>query len=272
MAVIDELLEIMARLRDPEAGCPWDLAQDFGSIAPYTIEEAYEVADAIERNDLSDLKDELGDLLFQVVFHAQLAREKDAFDFNDVVVAINEKMIRRHPHVFADVIAGDAEAVLANWNETKAAERKARGDHDPSALAGISSGMPEWIRATKLQSRAARTGFEWKNHAPVFAKLREEISELEQEFCHKQENPHDAAAHHRLEEELGDVLFVVTNLARQANVDTGRALRLANAKFEQRFRHMEQIAGERNLAFCELSLEQQEMLWRDVKKLERHQR
>ena len=261
MAVIDELLEIMARLRDPDAGCPWDLAQDFGSIAPYTIEEAYEVADAIERNDLSDLKDELGDLLFQVVFHAQLAREKKAFDFNDVVLAINEKMIRRHPHVFADVIAVDAEAVLANWNETKAAERKARGDHDPSALAGISSGMPEWIRAAKLQTRAARTGFDWPDYRPVMAKLREEVDELEVEFKQRAASPEDSAVAHRLEEELGDVLFVVANLARHAGVDTGKALRGANAKFEKRFRGMELDAAQSGTRMNDMDLDALTRLW-----------
>ena len=261
MAVIDQLIEIMARLRDREGGCPWDLEQDFGSIAPYTIEEAYEVADAIARNDMADLKDELGDLLFQVAFHAQLAREIGAFEFDDVVRAINEKMTRRHPHVFGDVDAKDAEAVLVNWNATKAEERKARGDHDPSALAGISRGMPEWIRATKLQSRAARTGFDWPDYKPVLAKLREEVSELEVEFEQRAQGVDTPELQQRLEEELGDVLFVVANVARHANVDVGKALRGANAKFEQRFRGMEADASDAGQRLEEMGLDNLTELW-----------
>ena len=261
MAVIDELLDIMARLRAPGTGCPWDLAQDFASIAPYTVEEAYEVADAIQRGDMADLKDELGDLLFQVAFHAQLAREAGAFEFNDVVRAINEKMIRRHPHVFGEASADDADAVLAQWNVTKAEERKARGDHDPSALAGISRGMPEWIRAAKLQSRAARTGFDWPHYRPVMAKLREEVDELEAEFAQRAESPDDAGGQQRLEEELGDVLFVVANLARHAEVDLGRALRGANAKFEQRFRGMETSAAQQGTRLEAMDLEALTALW-----------
>lgn len=255
----------MARLRDPQDGCPWDLEQDFDSIAPYTIEEAYEVADAIQRNDMADLKDELGDLLFQVAFHAQLARETGAFAFEDVVEAICEKMIRRHPHVFGDGEADDAEAVLVRWNQIKSDERTARGDQDTSALAGISRGLPEWMRALKLQSRAARTGFDWPDHKPVLAKLREELDELEAEFDLRAEHPADAATRARLEEELGDVLFVAANLARHAQVDMGRALRGANSKFEQRFRAMEALASASGTAFDQLDLVAQEALWQQVK-------
>lgn len=265
MAVINELIEIMARLRDPDTGCPWDLEQDFASIAPYTIEEAYEVADAIERGDLSDLKDELGDLLFQVAFHSQLAREAGAFAFEDVVRGINEKMLRRHPHVFGDASAEDADAVLANWNATKAQERKARGDTDASALAGISAGLPEWIRADKLLSRAARTGFDWPDPAPVLAKLHEEIAELQVEFDACAQDPDNADIRARLQEELGDVLFVIANLARHAKVDTGRALRSSNSKFERRFRAMEALAAEQGKSFPALTLEEQETLWQTVK-------
>jgi len=263
---IQSLLQIMARLRDPQAGCPWDLQQDFASIAPYTVEEAYEVADAIDRNDLADLKDELGDLLLQVVFHAQMASEQGAFDFGDVVAAISSKMIRRHPHVFADTRAADADAVLANWDEIKRAERAAKGEQDDSALAGISRGLPEWQRAIKLQKRAARTGFDWPDPAPVIAKLREELDEVQAEF--------DAAAggadnHERLQEELGDVLFVCANLARHASVDVGTALRLANLKFERRFRAMEALADAQGVGMSALDLQQQEALWQTVKRQEK---
>ena len=239
---IARLLAIMARLRDPATGCPWDIAQTFASIAPYTIEEAYEVADAIDRGDMPDLRDELGDLLLQVVFHARMAEEAGAFDFGDVVAAISEKMTRRHPHVFADVQVGDAAAQTLAWDAHKRAERAARGDHDTSALAGLWRGMPEWQRAVKLQHKAARVGFDWPGPAPVIAKLHEEIDEMRVEFDAVAANADDAAAQARLEEELGDVLFVCANLARHARVDVGAALRRANAKFERRFRAMDALA------------------------------
>ncbi|PNS07490.1 nucleoside triphosphate pyrophosphohydrolase [Solilutibacter silvestris] len=257
---INELIAIMARLRDPDGGCPWDLQQDFATIAPYTIEEAYEVADAIERGDMADLRDELGDLLLQVAFHARMAEEAGAFAFADVVVAICDKMVRRHPHVFADASFADSEAQTRAWEQLKANERAAKGETDTSALAGIARGLPEWQRAVKLQSRAARTGFDWPDHRPVFAKLREELDELEAEF--------DAGERdrQRLQEELGDVLFVAANLARHAGIDPGTALRGANAKFERRFRAMEALAGQRGQDFSTLELEGQERLWDEIKR------
>ncbi len=262
---IRELLDIMARLRNPDGGCPWDLEQDFASIAPYTIEEAYEVADAIDRGDLGDLKDELGDLLLQVVFHAQMAQEQGAFAFPDVVAAICDKMIRRHPHVFGEDSFEDAEAQTRNWEAIKQAERAAAGNADASALAGISRGLPEWQRAVKLQSRAARVGFDWPGPAPVIDKLHEEIGEVQAELAQG-----DVVANHdRLEDEIGDLLFVAANLARHAKVDPGAALRRANLKFERRFRAMEMLAGERSEALRDLSLEQQEALWQQAKRRER---
>lgn len=257
------LLDIMRALRDKQNGCPWDRAQTFVSIAPYTIEEAYEVADAIDRGNRQDLREELGDLLLQVVFHAQMASEEGAFDFDDVVDAICEKMTRRHPHVFADAHIENAQAQTLAWEAQKQAERQARGEQDDSALAGIARGLPEWQRAVKLQARAARTGFDWPDHRPVLAKLREELDELEAEF-----NARDAGNSARLEEELGDMLFVAANLARHAGVDPGTALRRANCKFERRFRAMEAAAGNSGQVFSELTLQQQERLWQQVKQAE----
>ncbi|MDY0021235.1 nucleoside triphosphate pyrophosphohydrolase [Arenimonas caeni] len=278
MADIAELLAIMARLRDPEGGCPWDLQQDFASIAPYTIEEAYEVADAIDRGDLPDLKDELGDLLLQVVFHARMAEEGGYFGFGDVVAAIRDKMLRRHPHVFTAqerAVAGDtrdgdmavesAEAQTVAWEEHKRRERAARGDTDTSVLAGISRGLPEWQRAVKLQKRAATLGFDWPGPAPVIAKLHEEIEEVRAEFDAVAADPADAAARDRLEDELGDVLFVVANLTRHAKVDFGAALRRANAKFERRFRRMEQLAAAEGVELSSLPLEAQDAYWNRAK-------
>lgn len=277
MAEIGELLAIMARLRDPERGCPWDVKQDFASIAPYTIEEAYEVADAIDRGDLHDLRDELGDLLLQVVFHARMAEEGGHFAFGDVVAAIRDKMLRRHPHVFSAqerAVAGDAgedadvasaEAQTVAWEEHKRRERAARGDADASVLAGISRGLPEWQRSVKLQKRAATVGFDWPGPAPVIAKLHEEIEEVRVEFDAVAADPADAAARDRLEDELGDVLFVVANLTRHAKVDFGAALRRANAKFERRFRRMEQLAAAEGRALADLPLDAQDALWSRAK-------
>lgn len=258
---INDLLRIMARLRDREHGCPWDLEQDFASIAPYTIEEAYEVADAIDRGDLPALKDELGDLLLQVVFHARMAEEQGAFTFHDVVEAISDKLVRRHPHVFGDTAVDGAGEVTANWEAIKRAERQAAGEQDDSALAGIARGLPEWQRAVKLQSRAARTGFDWPNPAPVLAKLHEEIDEVREEFAHGDVE----ARHDRLQEEIGDVLFVCANLARHARVDVGAALRGANHKFERRFRAMEALARDAGTSLDALSLTEQDALWDQVK-------
>ncbi|MGY0505957.1 nucleoside triphosphate pyrophosphohydrolase [Luteimonas sp. e5] len=262
---IDRLLAIMAALRDPQSGCPWDLQQDFASIAPYTIEEAYEVADAIDRGDLADLREELGDLLLQVVFHARMAEEQGAFDFADVCEAISDKMTRRHPHVFADARVEDADSQTAAWEVHKEAERAARGECDDSALAGIARGLPEWQRALKLQSRAARTGFDWPDWKPVLAKLREELDELEAEFEARDAAAADTDAS-ALAEELGDVLFVAANLARHGAVDPGAALRGANHKFERRFRAMEALARASGKAFATLDLEAQEALWQAAKR------
>ncbi len=255
------LLAIMARLRDREAGCPWDVAQTFATIAPYTIEEAYEVADAIDRNDMADLCDELGDLLLQVVFHARMAQEHGAFDFRDVVASISAKMRRRHPHVFGDATVADAEAQTRHWDALKRAEREASGDADRSVLAGIARGMPEWQRALKLQQRAARVGFDWPGPEPVIAKLHEEIEEVRAEFAALAADPDDGAARDRLEDEMGDLLFVCANLARHAKVDPGSALRRANRKFERRFRAMEAAAETDGLQLADLALEAQDRYW-----------
>jgi len=260
---LDDLLAIMARLRDPKDGCPWDLQQDFSSIAPYTIEEAYEVADAIDREDWRDLRDELGDLLLQVVFHAQMASEKGMFDFADVAHAISDKMIRRHPHVFGGVRYDGVDAQTRAWEAIKADERAARGaPADASALAGVSRGLPEWKRALKLQQRAATVGFDWPDYRPVLDKLAEEVDEVRAEF----EQDADPA---RLEDEIGDVLFVLVNLARHAGVDFSRALRHANAKFERRFRRMEALTEAAGGRLEQLDLAAQEVLWQRAKSEER---
>ena len=259
---IAHLLQLMARLRDREQGCPWDVEQTFATIAPYTIEEAYEVADAIDRHDLSGLQDELGDLLLQVVFHAQMASEQGAFGFADVVASISDKLVRRHPHVFGAQQVDGAQAVSVNWEQIKREERRAAGEEDSSALAGIARGLPEWQRATKLQSRAARVGFDWPGPAPVLEKLQEEIDELRVEFARGPVADNQA----RLEDELGDVLFVCANLARHAKVNVGAALRHANLKFERRFRAMEAYAQADGTALDALSLSEQEALWQRVKR------
>ncbi|MEG3191150.1 nucleoside triphosphate pyrophosphohydrolase [Lysobacter sp. D1-1-M9] len=266
---IQRLIEIMARLRDPQHGCPWDLQQDFATIAPYTIEEAYEVADAIDRGDLPALKDELGDLLLQVVFHARLAEEQGVFAFGDVVTAISDKMVRRHPHVFAGVAVENGEAQTRAWEQHKRDEREAAGETDPSALAGIARGLPEWQRAVKLQKRAARVGFDWPSVAPVIAKLHEEIDEVRAEFDAVAADPGDGAAHARLQDEIGDLLFVCANIARHAEVDVGTALRLANGKFERRFRAMEAQAAGDGVSLAELPLDAQERYWQGAKARER---
>jgi ATP diphosphatase len=246
---IDRLLDIMARLRDPQRGCEWDLAQDFGTIAPYTIEEAYEVADAIARGDMADLKDELGDLLFQVVFHARMAEEAGHFAFADVAASISAKMEARHPHIFGDA-AGTMDET--RWEDLKADERAAKGV--TSALEGVALALPALMRAQKLQKRAARTGFDWPDPTGSEAKIYEEVEELK-------------AASTDLEkfEEAGDLLFAVVNFVRAHGVSAEDALRAANAKFERRFRAMEALGGG---AFPSLSLEDQEELWQQVKKAE----
>jgi ATP diphosphatase len=241
--MIEELRDIMAQLRDPESGCPWDVQQSFATIAPYTIEEAYEVADAIEREDMDALKDELGDLQLQVVFHARMAEEAGAFALKDVLDGIVAKMIRRHPHVFG---AGPS----PGWEEIKAEERKAKGD-DSSALAGVTAALPALLRAEKLQKRAARTGFDWPDPDGAKAKVIEEIDEVT-----------TAGSDAHRAEEMGDLLFSVVNWSRKLGIDPEAALRTANAKFERRFRNME-TAAEANLNA--LSLDEKEALWAKAK-------
>ncbi len=235
---INKLVEVMQRLRDKDAGCPWDLEQDFRSIAPYTVEEAYEVADAIRRDDMPGLRDELGDLLLQVVFHAQMAAEAGLFDFNDVAGAITDKMIRRHPHVFGSAEEIEAGATDGSWEAIKAGERAGR--EDGSALAGVALALPALKRAEKLGRRAAAVGFDWKSRSGVGDKIREELEELTEAAGSRDEA--------RIQEEMGDVLFTLVNLARHLGVDPEGALVAANAKFERRFRHMEdslKTAGQR---------------------------
>lgn len=244
---IELLLGIMARLRDPAHGCDWDLAQDFASIAPYTIEEAYEVADAINRKDMADLKDELGDLLFQVVFHARMAEEAGQFTFDDVAAAITEKMQSRHPHIFAQDGGTMDER---RWENLKASEREAKGV--ASALDGVALALPALLRAEKLQKRAARTGFDWPDPSGSEAKIAEEIEELK-----------TAPTDETRFEEAGDLLFATVNYVRAHGISAEDALRAANAKFLRRFHAMEDLAGP---AFSELSLEDQEALWQQVKK------
>jgi ATP diphosphatase len=259
---IQRLLDVMAALRNPQTGCPWDLQQEFRTIAPYTIEEAYEVADAIDRNDMADLREELGDLLLQVVFHAQMAQEQKAFAFDDVVTAIVDKMVSRHPHVFGAEHVADAQAQTELWEQHKQREREAKGEQDTSALAGVTRGLPEWQRAIKLQKRAARSGFEWPSTEPVIAKLREELKEVEDEI-EAQRNGADNKD--RIEEEVGDLLFVAVNLARHLEVDPGTALRTANRKFDTRFRSMEALAKAQGSVFKDLPLSELEMMWNRVK-------
>lgn len=256
-AAIERLIDIMARLRDPEGGCPWDIEQTFRSIAPYTVEEAHEVADAIERDDLADLRDELGDLLFQVVFHARMAEERSLFNFGDVATAISDKLVRRHPHVFGEARFDSVEQQSVNWEEIKAAERAEKGQADQSLLDGVSRGLPALRRAVKLQKRAARAGFDWPAADPVFDKIREEADELRTAV----ENG-DAD---NIEEEVGDLLFAVTNLARKLNVDPGGALRRCNHKFERRFRTMEALARERAIELADLDHEELEAVYEAAK-------
>lgn len=250
---IQPLADIMSKLRNPDGGCPWDVAQDFASIAPYTIEEAYEVADAIERSDMDALKDELGDLLLQVVFHSQMASEAGHFTLSDVIDGICDKMIRRHPHVFGDVDADSPEAVVTNWEAIKADERLAQDD--PSALSGVAKALPALLRAQKIQKRAARTGFDWPDIEGAKAKIFEEIEEVEA-----------ASSEEETADELGDLLFAVVNMSRFLKVDAEAALKAATNKFERRFRTMELAAGP---GFSELSLDEMEAHWQAAKAAEK---
>lgn len=259
---IDRLLAIMARLRDPTSGCPWDLEQDFGSIAPYTIEEAYEVAEAIARGDMGELKDELGDLLLQVVFHAQMAAEQDLFDFDDVATAISEKMVRRHPHVFGDETQREAGAVKGRWEEIKAEERAVKGARPASILDDVPLALPALSRAVKLQNRAARVGFDWPETRMVIEKLNEEMLELSAEIA----KGGDAD---RLEDEMGDLLFVYANLARHLKIDPEAALRRANTKFRRRFGRIEAKLAALGKRPEESTLEEMDALWNEAKREER---
>jgi ATP diphosphatase len=262
---ISRLIEIMAALRTPGTGCPWDLEQDFSTIAPYTLEEAYEVADAIARGDLIDLRDELGDLLLQVAFHARMAEEQGAFSFGDVVEAITEKMIRRHPHVFGTVSVETAEAQTRAWEAHKEAERRARAAAEgraPSALDGVAGGLPALTRAVKLQKRAARVGFDWRSAEEVLAKIEEEIAEVRAEL-------QSGGGRERLSAELGDLLFAVVNLARHLEIDPETALRHANAKFERRFRGVEERLAASDRPVGQASLDEMDDAWTAIKHSER---
>jgi len=256
LPAIDRLLEVMARLRDPETGCPWDLAQDFATISPYTIEEAYEVDDAIARGAWDEMKDELGDLLFQVVFQAQIAQDKGLFDFQDVVQAIGDKMVSRHPHVFGDESNDKtAEDQTRDWETVKAAERaaKARG----GVLDDVALGLPALMRAEKLQKRAARVGFDWPEIGQVIDKIAEEARELADE--------RETADHARLTEEMGDLLFVMANLARHLKVDPETALRQANRKFTRRFQFIEAALADQGRRPEDSDLTEMDALWDKAK-------
>lgn len=258
---LERLLAVMAWLRDRRHGCPWDIDQTFRTIAPYTIEEAYEVADAIERDDMTGLKEELGDLLLQVVYHAQMAREIGAFGFDDVAAAIADKMIDRHPHVFGDLTIVDAEAQTVSWEARKAAERarKANGSEPAGALDGVARALPALLRAEKIQKRAARVGFDWTSIGPVIEKIEEELGELRAELDAGKTDPA------RITDELGDVLFAVANLARHCRVDPEAALRSTNDKFEKRFRYVERELARQGRKPAQATLDEMEALWQDAK-------
>lgn len=257
---MDRLLAVMAKLRDPKGGCPWDVEQTFATIAPHTIEEAYEVADAIERNDLPALQDELGDLLLQVVFHARIAEEAGHFDFPSVAEAISEKLVRRHPHVFGDAHVESAAAQTIAWEALKAEERGRAKDgvkEPPSALEGVALALPALLRAQKLQKRAARVGFDWPDALPVFDKIAEESEEIKKEII--------SGDVENLESEIGDLLFSCVNLARKLNIDPEGALRRANTKFERRFRRVEGLLAAQGQAPQTAGLDIMDRLWEQAK-------
>ncbi len=259
---IKSLLEIMARLRAPQGGCPWDLEQTYDTIAPYTLEEAYEVADAIERKDFKSLKDELGDLLFQVVYYTQMALEDGHFNFADVLQNVCEKMIRRHPHVFGDANVETAEGQTLAWEEMKAKERSKPGeggDERQRTLSGLPLALPALVRAVKLQRRAARVGFDWPSSREVLDKINEEMLELSNELAADPESP-------KVAEELGDLLFVYANLSRHLGVDAEETLRAANAKFERRFAFIEDRLHEQGRKPSDADLEEMDNLWNEAKK------
>ncbi len=260
---IETLLQIMQALRDPAHGCPWDKVQSFQSVAPYTIEEAYEVAAAIEHNDMDELRDELGDLLFQVVFHAQIAQENNDFDFSDVTAAVTDKMLRRHPHVFGSKAEREAGASADAWEKIKAAERatKKRKNRTHGLLDDVPNALPALMRSEKLQKRAARVGFDWPEIEPVFAKINEEISEVRQAISTGEKD--------MIEDEIGDLLFSCVNLARHLHIDPEVALRGANTKFTRRFHDIEEQLGRQGKRFSELDLQQIITLWDSVKRKSR---
>ncbi len=257
----DALLAVMTRLRDPQSGCPWDIEQTFATIAPYTIEEAYEVAEAIQTGDMAALKDELGDLLLQVVYHAEMAREAGAFDYEDLAGGVVAKMTKRHPHVFGEASVADAAAQTAAWEthkERERSEKARRAGQVPSALDGVALGLPALLRALKLQKRAARVGFDWSEIEPVLDKLMEEIDELKAALA-------AGAERERVTDELGDILFACVNLARHASVDAEGALRAANAKFERRFRRIEENLAQAGRRPEQAGLAELERLWNQAK-------
>jgi ATP diphosphatase len=259
---ITRLIEIMAALRTPGSGCPWDLEQSFRTIAPYTLEEAYEVADAIARDDLAGLKDELGDLLLQVVFHARMAQEAGAFDFADIVETITTKLIRRHPHVFGDADGKTAKAVEGLWERIKSQEKAERGGGtSDGALAGVPVALPALTRALKLQDKAGRVGFDWNNPRAVLAKIREEADEIEAEL--------DRGDKNRMAAEVGDLLFAVVNLARHLDADPEGTLRETNLKFERRFAAIERALARRGKTPKSASLDEMDKLWNEAKAAEK---
>ncbi|MDH2912098.1 MULTISPECIES: nucleoside triphosphate pyrophosphohydrolase [Kosakonia] len=260
MTQIDRLLGIMQRLRDPQTGCPWDKEQTYATIAPYTLEETYEVLDAISREDFDDLRGELGDLLFQVVFYAQMAQEEGRFDFNDICAAISDKLERRHPHIFGDAQAGNSAEVLERWEQIKTAERAEKAQH--SALDDIPHSLPALMRAHKIQKRCSTVGFDWTTIGPVLDKVYEEIDEVMDEA--KQAVVDQA----RVEEEMGDLLFATVNLSRHLGVKAEVALQKANLKFERRFREVERLVQERGLEMTGVDLETMETIWQQVKRQE----
>jgi MazG family protein len=264
MTQLARLLQIMARLRDPDTGCPWDLKQDFNTIAPHTLEEAYEVVDAIERGDFGDLREELGDLLFQVVYYAQMARERGLFDLEDIAETVNDKLVRRHPHVFGEARYQDDAQLHEAWEAEKARERQARAPDagPPSVMAGIARALPELSRAAKLQRRASRVGFDWPEAFETVFKIEEELAEVQEELA-------EGGDQRRLEEEIGDLLFAVVNLARHLELDPEQTLRRANQKFERRFRAIEARLARQGRRPQQCELEELDALWEAVKREER---
>ncbi|PLV62859.1 nucleoside triphosphate pyrophosphohydrolase [Erwinia sp. B116] len=257
MTSLDRLLGIMKTLRDPEHGCPWDREQTFATIAPYTLEETYEVIDAINRADFDDLRGELGDLLFQVVFYAQMAQEQGRFDFNDICTAISDKLERRHPHIFADATAASSAEVLVNWEQIKSEERADKAQH--SALDDIPAALPALMRAHKIQKRCSNVGFDWTTLGPVLDKVYEEIDEV------MHEAKQAVIDEQKLEEEIGDLLFATVNLSRHLGKKAETALQKANTKFERRFRQVEQIITAQGMSMPQATLEQMEAAWQQLK-------